>query len=189
MLFLAMPSMAIEQTFRFEDAAASKVEIAGEFNEWKAAEMQRDSSGVWTLTLDIPAGTYGYKFLVNGEVWTFDPANSARKTVEGNENSSVTVGDDSAASAQSSPKQWTFSYSDPSAQAVFVAGSFNGWSTTAHPLSKNDAGVWTATVSLPPGETTYKFIVDGEWRIDPANSQVVEDGLGGSNSAITVEGP
>lgn len=170
--------------------------------------MRRDASGVWTLTLNLSPGTYGYKFLVNGEVWNFDPANPARTTVAGIENSSVSVDEGGAAPADqasqsapastsgsapsgapvaSAPGQWTFSYTAPEAQAVFVSGSFNGWNTDANPLSKNDAGVWTTTVSLPSGQTTYKFIVDGEWKTDPANPNLVEDGNGGSNSAITIE--
>lgn len=204
-LLFALPCAAAERTFRYEDPSAAKVEIVGDFNKWEAAPMTRDASGVWTLTLDLPPGVYGYKFLVNGEVWTLDPANPARTTVAGIENSSVTVDEGGAAPADqtsqsssantdasvpsdtpaaSAPGTWTFSYSAPEAEAVFVAGSFNGWNTQSHPMSKSDAGVWTATVSVPPGQTTYKFIVDGEWKTDPANPQLVEDGGGGNNSAI-----
>lgn len=175
-------------TFRLEDSAATSVQVAGEFNDWKAAAMERGADGAWTISLDLPDGTHGYKFLVNGETWILDPANPARKTVAGNENSAVTVGAGAAAApAPSASGETTFSYTDPQAQAVFVAGSFNGWNTESHPMSKNDAGVWTATVSLPPGQTTYKFIVDGQWKTDPSNPTLVPDGEGGSNSAISNE--
>lgn len=205
-LLLALPCTAAERTFRYEDAAATKVEIVGDFNKWEAAPMTRDASGVWTMTLNLSPGTYGYKYLVNGEVWTLDPANPARTTVAGIENSAVTVDEGGAAPADqtsqssttnsvgsapsatpapSAPGTWTFSYTAPEAQAVYVAGSFNGWNTQANPMSKSDAGVWTAIVSVPPGQTTYKFIVDGEWKTDPANPTLVEDGNGGSNSAIS----
>src|SRR6266705_274433 len=39
-------------------------------------------------------GTYGYKFLVDGRDWVFDPKNPGRKTVDGVENSSLDVRDD-----------------------------------------------------------------------------------------------
>ncbi len=190
-LFLVMSCPVAGQsatTFRFEDPKATSVELVGEFNNWKSAPMQRDDAGVWTCAVALPAGTYGYKFLVNGENWTFDPANPARKTVEGSENSAVTLAGGAGSSVeQPRPGEWIFSYADPAAQSVFVVGSFNDWNTGANPLSKNDAGVWTATVPMPPGEMTYKFIVDGQWKTDPANPRLVEDGEGGSNSAVTVE--
>lgn len=184
-LLFAAPCMAVEHTFRLDDSSATKVEVAGEFNGWHAQAMNRSADGVWTLTVDIPPGTHGYKFLVNEEVWMLDPSNPNRKTVDEVENSAVTVGGAAAsAPSLSASGVWTFSYSDPQAQAVFVTGSFNGWNTDANPMTKNDAGVWTATLSLPPGETTYKFIVDGQWKTDPANPSVVEDGQGGQNSSV-----
>lgn len=203
-LVFAMPCMAAERTFRYEDSSATKVEIVGDFNKWEASPMTRDASGVWTATLDLSPGTYGYKFLINGEVWHFDPSNPELKTVDGIENSSITVdaaevpsanqgsqssgsGTMSTAPFASAPGSWTFSYAAPEAQSVFIAGSFNGWNTQANPMSKNDAGVWTTTLSLPAGQTTYKFIVDGEWKTDPANPSLVEDGNGGSNSAVKVD--
>ncbi len=186
-LLFAAPCMAVDQTFRFEDASATKVDLAGEFNGWHAQAMDRGADGVWTLTIDIPPGTHGYKFLVNDEVWMLDASNPNRKSVDGAENSAVTVVDVAAAApALSASGEWTFSYRDPQAQAVFVTGSFNGWNTDANPMTKKDEGVWTATVSLPPGETTYKFIVDGQWKTDPSNPSVVEDGQGGQNSSVRV---
>lgn len=208
-LFFATHAMAAEHTFRYDDPSVEKVEVVGEFNNWKAVAMQRDDDGSWTVTLDIPDGIYGYKFLINGEEWVFDSSVSGRKTVNGIENSEVTVGTGVAAE-ESEPTQqpdstpvpvtepeslsasqpgWqdhTFYYSESSPVSVHVAGSFNDWSVEATPMSRNDDGVWVATVSLPQGETTYKFFVDGEWKNDPSNPHVAEDGQGGSNSVVTI---
>lgn len=99
-----------EQTvFRLENPGATSVELAGEFNGWKPAPMERISGGVWTTSVDLAPGTYAYKFLVDGEVWVFDPANDARKTVEDNENSAVTVG----AGADSTPAPGASSSASP----------------------------------------------------------------------------
>ncbi len=191
-------------TFRFEDPEATSVDVAGEFNHWTPEPLQRDGDGPWTVTLDLPPGHYAYKFLVNGETWTLDPANPARKFVDEIENSSVVVGEDGGtvpaeaaatpvatpvatpATSDAAGRAWTFTFSAPAAQEVFVAGSFNGWNTTTHPLAKGDDGVWSTTVDLPTGETTYKFIVDGEWRTDPTSDQTVPDGEGGDNSLIII---
>ena len=83
----------------------------------------------------------------------------------------------------------TFNYGDNSAESVSVAGSFNDWSTTATLMTKNDKGVWTATVSnLASGDYQYKFEVDGKkpWITDPMNSNVITETDGNQNSAFYI---
>ena len=55
----------------------------------------------------------------------------------------------------------------PKAQAVFVAGSFNEWSTTGTPLRREANGHWAVRLALPPGHHEFKFLVDGRWCCDP----------------------
>jgi 1,4-alpha-glucan branching enzyme len=95
-LFLALvsSSLAREQEFRFEKPDAQTVELMAEFNQWKSLPMTKQANGTWTVKASIPPGTYGYKFLVDGKDWVFDPKNSSRKTVDGLENSSIEVRDD-----------------------------------------------------------------------------------------------
>ncbi len=76
-----------------------------------------------------------------------------------------------------------FTHKDPYAGNVFLAGDFNAWSAGANPMVKNDDGIWTATVSLPPGEHQYKFVVDGQWTADPTNPVTGGDF---GNSVVTV---
>ena len=80
-----------------------------------------------------------------------------------------------------------FSYNDPEAGAVFLAGTFNGWNATSHPMEKLKSGIWVITVQLGPGTHDYKFVVDGTWIEDPLNPEFVEDPYGGKNSILTVE--
>lgn len=56
----------------------------------------------------------------------------------------------------------------PIAQKVYLAGSFNKWSTLATPMRLTANG-WVAEVEVVPGHHEYKFIVDGRWITDPAN--------------------
>ncbi|HHS50705.1 MAG TPA: hypothetical protein ENN07_06265, partial [candidate division Zixibacteria bacterium] len=74
------------------------------------------------------------------------------------------------------------------AESVNLAGSFNGWSTEATPMSDDDGdGRWTVTIDLPDGEYQYKFVVNGNvWIQDPNNPKGAPDGFGGSNSVIVV---
>ena len=60
--------------------------------------------------------------------------------------------------------------------SVFVAGSFNAWSTSANPLTETSPGVFEARIELPPGPNEYKFFVDGEWTPDSSNPRQSADG-------------
>lgn len=53
------------------------------------------------------------------------------------------------------------------AKAVFLTGSFNDWSPTATPMTRDNPGHWTVSLPLAPGHYEYKFIVDGEWCCEP----------------------
>ena len=44
---------------------------------------------------------------------------------------------------------------------------FTHWQQSGIPMHKGKDGIWVATVELPPGSHTYRFIVDGDWRDDP----------------------
>jgi chromosome partitioning protein len=69
---------AREVVVRFRDAAASDVRIAGDFNGWvpdKGVRSLIESDGpvrVWTKILQLPPGTYQYRYVVDGE-WREDP--------------------------------------------------------------------------------------------------------------------
>ena len=75
-----------------------------------------------------------------------------------------------------------------SEKSVSVAGSFNGWNTGANPLKKTGENTWELALALPPGSHTYKLVVDGQWRLDPANPQKAGDGTGNENSLVQVSG-
>lgn len=64
--------------FSYEDAMAVSVHVAGDFNDWNTsatALSDDDGDGVWTVLLDLGAGTYQYKFVVDGGTWVTDPDN------------------------------------------------------------------------------------------------------------------
>lgn len=79
----------------------------------------------------------------------------------------------SGASLRPRPVQdgWLFAFRAPAgSKSVSLAGEFNGWSTSAWPMSDADGdGVWSITVPLETGRSyQYKFVVNGgEWMTDP----------------------
>ncbi|MBA3052365.1 MAG: hypothetical protein FP827_04660, partial [Candidatus Omnitrophica bacterium] len=177
---------------------ANKVVLAGSFNNWSqdANPMRKNAAGIWSVIAPLATGAHQYKFVVDGN-WITDSANS--NTADdgvGGVNSVVTVSGaspDKAAevvSAAGAPKQVKggilFTCSAPTANKVVVAGSFNNWSQDVNPLSKNASGIWSAIVPLSSGSHQYKFVTDGNWIIDPSNSNTSADGLGGNNSVITL---
>jgi len=96
-----------------------------------------------------------------------------------------------AAAADAAPEKTNtgirFTYTQPGAGAVFLAGDFNDWSTTATPMARDENGVWSVVVTLTPGAHEYKFVVDGEWFADPTNPVTVGD-YGNSGVTVSAEG-
>ncbi len=80
-----------------------------------------------------------------------------------------------------------FSYYDPNASTVNLAGSFNGWNKDSNPMVKDSEGLWTIEIELSPGTYQYKFVIDGNsWVEDPYGFDYTDDGYGGFNSVITI---
>ena len=85
-------------------------------------------------------------------------------------------------------KAVTFTVHAEKGKAVYLAGCFNNWSTTAKKMAyKAKEGLYAATVQLEPGEYQYKFIIDGTWCADPENASAVKNDQGTFNSIIVVK--
>jgi len=156
--------------------SAENVILSGSFNSWSTNEllMNKTSDG-WELPYVIGAGNYEYKFIVDGR-WMPDPANPVTAGSGENENSCIVV-----------KPNYTFSLKQfADAKKVIVTGSFNGWNEGSFPMVRKD-GEWTYSVCLKPGKYTYKFIVDGQWMIDPANEVWEENRVGTGNSVLWIE--
>jgi hypothetical protein len=81
-----------------------------------------------------------------------------------------------------------FTYYDPSAYSVSLAGSFNSWDARANPMEKDEEGTWRVIVPLGTGTYEYKFVVNGaDWMADPDNPKVVGD-YGNSQIEIDNQG-
>jgi len=83
----------------------------------------------------------------------------------------------------------TFSLHSKQADSVFVAGSFNGWSSNFNPLEKKDDSTWSTTLYLDPGYYYYKLVVSNQWIPDPTNDRKINDGGNSYNSIIKVGEP
>lgn len=77
-------------------------------------------------------------------------------------------------------------YNDPNAKLVQVAGDFNNWVNEAMEPTDSKNGLWEKFIPLAPGRYRYKFIVDGDWSIDPNNEVTEPNPYGGIDSVIVI---
>jgi enterochelin esterase family protein len=86
--------------------------------------------------------------------------------------------------------QVNFIFYGPQARQVELTGEFNQWGRGGHAipmLSLGASGFFYHTLQLSePARLEYKFIVDGEWQLDPLCPNRVDNGLGESNSYFIV---
>ncbi len=154
-----------------------RVILAGSFNQWneEALSMRKTADG-WALRLQLNPGIYHYKFIADGE-WMHDPANKESIENEHNTlNSILEVG--------LQVRFYLPGFTD--AQNVILAGSFNNWNEEALRMQKTEAG-WAIDLSLTSGKHKYKYIVDGNWMLDPKNQRVERDRSGNENSVLLVK--
>ncbi|HEX8457585.1 MAG TPA: hypothetical protein VF656_09825 [Pyrinomonadaceae bacterium] len=71
------------------------------------------------------------------------------------------------------------------ARVVALAGSFNNWNESQL-LFAREGDEWVCRIDLEPNRYTYKFIVDGNWMLDPSNPDTEEDEYGNRNSVLIV---
>ena len=63
--------------FTVEAPNAAQVQVAGDFNDWKAASGEMEPAGrVWKRTLKLAPGRYRYRYVIDGQ-WCRDPRNAA----------------------------------------------------------------------------------------------------------------
>ena len=83
-------------------------------------------------------------------------------------------------------KRITFKYSDERDGIIRVAGTFNDWTESRPMVDTGEDGQYELRMFLPPGQHEYKFLVNGEWHIDPDCHEWVRNEHGTLNSVIKV---
>jgi chromosome partitioning protein len=95
-----------------------------------------------------------------------------------------------AGPAEHPPREIVVRFRDANANDVRIAGDFNGWvpdkGVRSLIESEGQTRVWTKILRLPPGTYQYRYVVDGEWREDPENPEIVSSTVGGRNSVLVV---
>lgn len=89
----ASPDMhRVRLTLHCPDAQA--IFVAGSFNLWDPAQlaMVRDENCQWTCEINLPPGTYEYRFVVDGQWWCDPAATEQIPNTFGEANSVLRVG-------------------------------------------------------------------------------------------------
>ncbi len=83
----------------------------------------------------------------------------------------------------------TFKYTnEEQAESAVLAGEFNGWSLQQTPMKKLKDNSFSATLSLPAGQTyRFRYVLDGGvWVNDPEADGYAPNEYGEANSVLTV---
>jgi hypothetical protein len=156
---------------------ARKVSVAGTFNNWRKEELflQKTADG-WMLPYTLAPGNYEYKFIVDGR-WMADPGNPLNVDGAGRDGNSILV----------VGANYTFRLKGkPEFRNVFVGGDFNDWNPKSLPM-RREGSDWVLPLYLAPGKHRYKFLVNGNWILDPGNKLWEQNEFNTGNSVLWVE--
>ncbi|HNX43115.1 MAG TPA: glycogen-binding domain-containing protein [Bacteroidales bacterium] len=153
----------------------NQVYFSGSFNNWSTTMLPMKKTGAgWEADLRLAAGKHLYKYIPDGQ-WIHDPFNKLKEhDGQGGYNSVMYC------------YNHTFrldGYTD--ARNVIVTGSFNNWQKRQLKMNRIPGG-WELPIYLEEGTYAYKFIVDGHWMTDPADTNVRQDIGGNRNSFLGI---
>jgi hypothetical protein len=150
-------------------------------------------SGIQFHVYQVPShiNELEYRLVVDG-LWTVDPHNSRtrRDPVTG---LSLSVLDLPLRQSRPNPLNGlpdglTFTFNGPPGETITVAGNFNSWDPFMYELRESSAGVYSLTISLPPGVYQYVFFHRGQRFVDPHNPRrsYARDGSAASEIVVPV---
>ena len=183
-----------------------EVFVTGPFAGWPANSgwnqlTDADGDGIYSVTLDFPAGDVEYKYAIDGfadqENLVDDMANGgdcapitdyagyANRLVAAGTTADDTFGSCTPCADQAQPADVTFNVDMSSYGNAYgmvnLNGSFNGWCGGCTAMSDDDGdGVYSVTVTLNPGTYEYKFTLDG-WSVQ-------EEFAPGASCTSTIDG-
>ncbi len=154
---------------------AQNVYVAGSFNDWNpnSTRLKKTAKG-WALSIILPKGNYEYKFIADGQ-WMTDPGNPHSSVTDDNHNSFMSV----------APNHIFVLKGYNNAREVRLAGDMNNWNPTGYTLA-HEGNEWHINMRLKPGKYRYKFVVDGQWILDPGNKQREQNEYGTGNSVLWI---
>lgn len=206
-----VPAAVISVAGSFQAAAGA----SGDWTPGETVLTDGDNDGVYDVTVNIPAGTYEYKFL-NGDAWGTDEGVPGACQVNGNREvvvaGAMTIPVVCFASCDPCPSaidtyDLTFKL-DMSQQTVdpngvHIAGDFQAaagfpsdWDPASTELLDGDNDdIYEVTVTVPQGTYAYKFLNGNAWGNDEgipmacavnSNREIILPGNGDNNNDMNL---
>lgn len=148
---------------------ARKVVLLGSFNDWKDNElfMTKTETG-WILPYTLGPGNYSYQLKIDGDI--------ATDSLTGNNMVLVIA------------PNFTFRLKGyDNAKKVCLSGDLNNWEPNSFRM-RREGDEWIFQAHLNKGKQRYKFIVDGQWILDPANKLWEQNEYNTGNSVLWFNG-
>ncbi len=148
--------------------SARKVTLAGNFNNWRDDElfMVKTPTG-WELPYALGPGNYEYRLTIDGKVY---------KPGDGKDNFFMAI-----------EPNFTFRLKGyEHAKNVFLSGDLNNWNPQSLKM-KRRGDEWIFEAHLNAGKHRYKFVVDGNWILDPGNKLWEQNEHNTGNSVLWIE--
>jgi len=152
---------------------AKRVFLSGNFNNWSTLRgLMKKIDGGWLYDIKLVPGAYEYKYIIDGR-WRTDPNNLQEIN-------------DGAGNVNSLYFKYNYTFKlagYPAAHRVMLTGDFNDWDANQIVLERKGNN-WERQLFLDDGTHTYHYLVDGLWKIDPTNPNVIKDANGKQNSVL-----
>jgi len=151
---------------------ARQVMLEGSFNNWRNYELpMHKTAGGWQLPYTLGGGNYEYDFIIDGKRIA-DPVNPLLI----NNHSYLVV-----------EPNFTFRLKGhANAGKVYLSGDFDNWSPNTLAMKK-EGDEWVCSIHLSAGKHLYKFIIDGNWIIDPDNPLWEQNQMHTGNSIVWMD--
>jgi len=95
--------------------------------------------------------------------------------------------DKNTLSSQIAKKMVVFTYKNPEAKEVYLAGDFNLWQSHTHKMHKGKQGIFSTEIELSTGKYEYRFLVDGKPQYDKKAKENLKASDGNINSVIYIK--
>jgi hypothetical protein len=84
-------------------------------------------------------------------------------------------------------QELTFTIEAPESKDIYIVGDFNDWKISDESrLDRRENGCWEKRIGVPQGRYRYKFMVDGNWMVDPKNPEFEQNVFGTFDSIMKV---
>jgi chromosome partitioning protein len=89
---------------------------------------------------------------------------------------------------ESKRQERAFTIEAPAAKDIYIVGDFNDWKISEESkLDRRENGCWEKRMGVPQGRYRYKFIIDGNWVVDPKNPEMEQNVFGTFDSIMKIE--